>query len=59
MTINSYGDGRSRERLGSEWLIRIYLVLCHLFLKLIRLTDISEAFSDQPCDYMLLGIQYA
>ena len=58
MKIDNYGDEGSRERLGSELLIRIHLVRCHLFLKLIRLTGISEAFRDQPCDCMLIGVRY-
>ena len=58
MKIDIYGDEGSRERLGSELLIRIHLVRCHLFLELIRLTGISEAFSDQPCDCMLIGVRY-
>ena len=58
MKIDNYDDEGSRERLGSELLIRIHLVRCHLFLKLIRLKGISEAFRDQPCDCMLIGVRY-
>ncbi|MBR75576.1 MAG: hypothetical protein CL863_04390 [Cyanobium sp. RS427] len=58
MKIDNYDDEGSRERLGSELLIRIHLVRCHLFLKLIRLTGISEAFRDKPCDCMLIGVRY-
>ena len=58
MKIDNYGDEGSPERLGSELLIHIHLVRCHLFLELIRLTCISEAFRDQPCDCMLIGVRY-